>query len=316
MRALLSTRRRRVWLAFAIFVAAPAALLAGAWVATPSAGDLQARVRARLRVTGGRALPLGAIAPILREAVVATEDERFYRHHGVDVVGLLRALPYDLVHLSFAQGASTITEQLAKQLYLGGNDHNPWRKLEDATLAVKLEGRQSKQQLLAAYLDSAYFGERAYGASAASEHYFGVPPSRLDTAQATLLAGLIQAPSAYDPERRPAAARARQVDVLRSLVRTGVLTGGEAAAVLSRPLRLRSGAVLEPIRGIPLAPGPAFVWWQLGLGTAIAAAGIAVWIALRALRFHAGRGVLALRLVPLVLVVVGAAAVVRSFRTA
>ena len=85
-----------------------------------------------------------AIAPILREAVVATEDERYYRHHGIDLIGVARALPYDLVHLSLAQGASTITEQVAKLLYLGGNDHTPWRKLEDA--ARRPQAREPLQE--------------------------------------------------------------------------------------------------------------------------------------------------------------------------
>src|SRR5262249_42018545 len=160
--------------------------------------------------TGGRVVPLSAVAPALQHAVVATEDERFYGHHGVDVVGVLRALPYDATHLSLAQGASTITEQVAKLLYLNGDDRTPWRKLQDAALALKLENRYSKTQILDAYLDSVYFGEGAYGAWAASARYFGVSPAHLGTSQASLLAGLIQAPSAYDPRRHPALARERQ----------------------------------------------------------------------------------------------------------
>ena len=108
------------------------------------------------------------------------------------------------MHLSFAQGASTITEQVAKVLYLNGNDHSPWRKLEDAAVAVKLEDRYDKEQILGAYLNSVYFGEGAYGVWRASRRYFGVSPRSLDLAQASMLAGLIQAPSAYDPLRDPA----------------------------------------------------------------------------------------------------------------
>jgi membrane peptidoglycan carboxypeptidase len=259
---------------------------------------------------------VSAIAPILREATVATEDERFYRHHGIDLVGVLRALPYDLTHLSLAQGASTTTEQVAKLLYLGGNGHAPWRKLEDAALALKLEGRYTKEQILAAYLNSVYLGEGAYGVAAASRVYFGVSPRRLDTAQASLRAGLIQAPSLYDPRRHPRAARARQVEVLRSLVRNGYLTTEEAAASLSRPLPLRGGSTLPPVRGVMLAPGPAFVWWQLLLAAAIALLGAAALVGSRFPRFQLARGLLVLRIASLALVLLGLGVALRSFRTA
>src|SRR5215471_5580490 len=191
-------RRGRYLLVLAAAGVVIASLCTAAWLTSPSGVGLDARVHARLRAGGSRAVPLDRVAPILRQAVVATEDERFYRHHGIDVLGVLRAVPYDLVHLSFAQGASTITEQVGKVLYLGGNDHTPWRKFEDAALALKLERRYSKEQILAAYLDSAYFGDGAYGIRAASERYFGVSPARLGTAEASLLAGLIQAPTADD----------------------------------------------------------------------------------------------------------------------
>ena len=308
--------RRRAALAAAALIVLLASVAASAWVASPAATALQARVQSRLHSTGGRAVAAGAIAPILRDAVVATEDERFYRHHGIDIIGVIRALPYDVVHLSFAQGASTITEQVGKLLYLGGNDHTLWRKLEDAALALKLEGRYTKEQILAAYLDSAYFGEGAYGAWAASERYFGVRPLKLNTAQATLLAGLIQAPSAYDPISHPAAARARQVEVLRSLVRNGFLTEEKAAAALARPVRLRAGHTLAPLRQIDLAPGPAFVWWQLALGAAIAATAALALVASRIPRFRGVRSMHAVRLLSLVLLLLGAAIIIRSFRTA
>ena len=309
--------RRRIPLALAVvFLAALAAVLVAAWRATPPVGSLQAHVRARLAGTNGRATSLGSTAPILRDAVVATEDERFYRHHGIDVLGVLRALPYDLVHLSYAQGASTITEQVAKLLYLEGNDHTPWRKLEDAMLALKLEDRYGKEQILGAYLDTTYLGEGMYGVAAASEHYFGVAPKRLDTAQASLLAGLIQAPSAYDPERHPEAARARQVDVLRSLVREGYVTDEEAAAALAKPLRLRDGVVLAAVTGVSLEPGAAFVWWELALGVTVALLGAAALVASRLPRVRLAHGIVAFRVVTLVVVLLGAAAVFRSFRTA
>jgi membrane peptidoglycan carboxypeptidase len=273
-------------------------------------------VDARLKDAGGKAAPISDVAPILQQAVVATEDERFYRHHGIDLIGVLRALPYDLVHLSLAQGASTITEQVAKLLYLQGNDHTPWRKLEDAAVALKLEDRYSKEQILDAYLNSAYFGEGAYGVWAASERYFGLPPRRLDVAQATLLAGLIQAPSAYDPLRHPLLARDRQIDVLRSLVRNGSLTQAEAAATLGRPLRLRAGSALPAVRGIDLAPGPAFIWWQLALGATLALIGGALLLLSRRPRLRPVRALLVVRALAILAVVLGLAEVVRSFRSA
>jgi len=253
---------------------------------------------------------------ILQHAVVATEDERFYRHHGIDVIGVLRALPYDITHLSLAQGASTITEQLAKVLYLGGNDHNPWRKLEDAAVAVKLENRYSKATILAAYLNSAYFGEQAYGVQAAAERYFGLPARSLDPAQATMLAGLIQAPSVYDPLRNPELGRARQTEVLRSLVRSGYLAEAHAAAVLAQPLRLRNGSVLAPIVDIDLSPAPAFVWWQLAVGAILTLIGSLSLIAFRRRRLGRAFTRVAITLVLLTVIVVGLGTVVRSFRTA
>ena len=286
------------------------------WVSAPAPASLGGRVGAQLTGTGGRVVPLDRVAPIFREAVVATEDERFYHHHGIDLVGVLRALPYDLVHFSFAQGASTITEQLGKLVYLHGNDHSPWRKLEDAMLAVKLENRYDKETILAAYLNTAYFGDGAHGVWAASERYFGRSPGRLDVGQASLLAGLIQAPSAYDPLRHPLLARERQIDVLRSLVRGGFLTQGEAAAAVARSLRLRKGPPLAPVRGLDFAPGPAFVWWEVALGAVVALLGAAAVLVSRLPRFRPIRGVVAIRLASLVLVVLGAAAVARAFRTA
>jgi membrane peptidoglycan carboxypeptidase len=307
---------RRLSISLAVLVLAVAAIGAAAWHASPTPSALATRVVSHLHGTTGVEVGPSALPAILRDAVVATEDERFYHHHGIDLVGLFRALPYDVVHLSFAQGASTITEQVAKLLYLSGNDHNPWRKLEDAALAWKLEDRYTKAQLLAAYLNSAYFGENAYGIHAASERYFGIAPQRLDGAQASLLAGLIQAPSVYDPYRSPALARARQTEVLRSLVRDNFLNVDRATSILARPLRLRSGVTLPPLRGVDLAPGPAFVWWQLALGALAVLAAAAALVTTRLRDGRLGGTALVLKLLLLAVVVIGAAAIVHSFRTA
>ncbi len=205
-----------------------------AWLTAPSVSRLGARVRALDRANGATPVRLAAVAPVMREAVVATEDERFYRHDGIDVIGILRAVPYDLSHFSLAQGASTITEQLAKLVYLGGNDHNPWAKLRDAAIALRIEGAYSKDQILQDYLNTVYFGAGAYGIEAASRRYFGVDASKLDLAQATLLAGLIQDPSADQPYADPADTRQRQADSLASMVRDGYATVQRSAGRRSR----------------------------------------------------------------------------------
>ncbi len=309
-------RRHRFALTLAAVALLLAAVGAAAWLTSPSGGGLGPSVSARLRASGDRPVALDRIAPILRQAVVATEDERFYRHHGVDLIGVLRALPYDLAHLSLAQGASTITEQVAKNLYLGGNDHTPWHKLQDAAVALKLERRYSKEQLLAAYLNSVYFGNGAYGVRAASKSYYAVAPSRLTLSQASLLAGLIQAPSADDPLLHPDAARERQVAVLRSLVRDGVVTRGEASAAVARPLPLTSGRPLPPLTGVDFAPGPAFTWWELVTGLLAFAFGVAALIVARRLPQMSTALRAAASIPAIAIVVLGAALVVRSFRSA
>jgi penicillin-binding protein 1A len=262
-----------LWGVLALFVAV-LVLLAAALTAAPAVDDLAARVDRFARVHGGQTLPLGAEAPLLREAVVATEDERFYQHHGLDLIGILRAIPYDLSHLSVAQGASSIPEQLAKIVYLGGRDHSPWRKAEDAALALRLGSRYTHEQILSAYLDVVYFGEGSYGAAAASRHYFRRSARDLDLAEASMLAGLVQAPSLYDPANNPAATRRRQIEVLRSMVRNGYVTSSEAHAVLSRPLRLATGTVLPTFGQVGLAPGAPFDWGELALASLLLALAI------------------------------------------
>ena len=299
-----------------LLAAVIAATVVAAWTTSPNVTALGARVQARLRSTGGRPVMLSRVSPWLRDAVVATEDERFYRHHGVDLIGVLRAVPYDLLHLSFAQGASTITEQVAKLLYLNGNDHSPWRKLEDAAAAVKLENRYDKEQILGAYLNSVYFGEGAYGVWRASRRYFAVSPRSLDLAQASMLAGLIQAPSAYDPLRDPAscsrpAGRGAAGDGGRRLRdRAG---GGHGPRPLSATSRWRDACA---------GPGCRF---RSGTGVRVVAArarscdgaargGRAA--RLTAPRFQAAHGTVATRGLLLALCLLGTAVAVRAFRTA
>lgn len=306
--------RRPILLVAGVVMSAIAALLGAAWLAVPAPVDLGARLAVREHATGGeRAVPLQRIAPVMREAIVATEDERFYSNHGIDLLGIARAIPYDIAHLSFAQGASTITDQLAKLLYLNGNDHSPWRKLEDLALALKISTRYSKEAVLDDYLNSAYFGHGAYGIRAAAKTFFATTPSRLDLAQASLLAGLVQAPSAYDPLNHPLAARERQLQVLRSLVRGGYATASAGTRVAARPLPLRAGHQLPPLAGAVVTSQPAFAPTRLLLGVALIAAAVAAFLALRhkaPLRRHGVQ--VALRWACLLVALAGAVTVTNS----
>jgi membrane peptidoglycan carboxypeptidase len=229
----------------------------------PSTADLVARTRAFEHAHRVTALPLSRIAPAVREAAVATEDERFYQHSGVDLIALLRAVPFDLSHFSFAQGASTIAEQLAKVIYLGGNDHSTSRKTQDVVLGYRIGHRFRHETILDAYLNVVYLGEGQYGVMNAARHYFGRTPQRLSLNQASLLVGLIQAPSLYDPQTNPQRARSRQVDVLRSMVRNGYTTETEATTAVDRPLRLATGATLPPLADVSFAVAAPFDYAEL-----------------------------------------------------
>ena len=301
---------RRLVAAGLVVGAVALAFAVALWSTTGSVANLQDAVAARLAPERARPVPYAAIAPMLRRAVVATEDERFYSHSGVDVLGLLRAIPYDLSHATAAQGGSTITEQLAKTIYLGGDDHSPLRKAKDMALALRLESRYSKDQILAAYLNSVYFGDGATGVAAASRRFFATDPAHLTLAQASLLAGLIQAPSGFDPFVHPAAARDRQVAVLRSMVRNHYIGERTGVAVLRRPVRLASGSVLPALEARPdLAPGPTFDVRVLVLGLVLIIAASVVVLVARPRR-------VGVRAVAALLFVLGVWSTIRSFRVA
>jgi membrane peptidoglycan carboxypeptidase len=298
----------------ALVVAGPLLGLGAAWFATPGVGDLARRVELRPRGERGRVLALGSITPMTVDALVATEDERYWRNSGIDVIGLLRAIPYDVTHLSLAQGGSTLTEQLAKNLWLGGNDGNIWAKLKDMALALKLGRSYSKTAVLQDYLGTAYFGEGGYGIDAASRRYFGVAPRSLDAAQATLLVGLVQAPTSYDPYTHPAASRERQVDVLRSLVRVGKLSDVRARQLLAEPLHLADGRRVPGIAGVDLSAGPAVAWRDLSVAVAALLAGVAAVIVHRLGRIRHPLVARAAAIAGFCLLAAGLVAAVRSFR--
>jgi len=178
---------------------------------------------------------LDEVAPVAVNAVVDTEDARFWQHGGVDRRGVLRAFVTDVSTGNTRQGGSSITQQLVKNTLLTSK-HELGRKVTEMVLANRLERQLGKQGVLERYLNTIYFGEGAYGVEAAAETYFNIASSQLDPAQAAMLAGLIQDPSGYDPIHHPSAARARRQTVLNLLVSHGHLSPAAAGAAGAAPL--------------------------------------------------------------------------------
>ena len=178
--------------------------------------------------TGGEEVSLSEMSPFLPEAVVAIEDRRFYHHFGVDPIGLSRALVTNLFAGSVVQGGSTLTQQLAKNLFLQP-DRTLERKLQEAVLALWLEWRFSKDELLEMYLNRVYLGAGAYGVDAASRRYFGKSARDVNLAEAATIAGLLKAPSRYAPTNSPKLAAERAKVVLAAMVDQGYVSGDEAA---------------------------------------------------------------------------------------
>ncbi|HEU0304422.1 MAG TPA: transglycosylase domain-containing protein [Gaiellaceae bacterium] len=193
-------------------------------------------------------VPLSEISPWMRRATIAVEDRRFYRHGGVDYEGIARALWRDLTEGKVVEGGSTLTQQLVRNIYIS-RERTVGRKLREACLAVQLNRKWSKQRILRAWLNTVYFGNRSYGVEAASQTYFGKRARHLNLREAALLAGLPQAPSAYDPFVDPAVALARRNTVLQAMLDNDDITPAQHRwAVSSSNLRLRPGKLYTTIR--------------------------------------------------------------------
>jgi len=175
-------------------------------------------------------VPLSSVPRVLIDAVVSTEDRHFFTEGAIDPAGILRALMADLRGSGNLQGASTITQQYVKQAYLN-SQRTVTRKVKEASLAVKLGHKQSKDQILDGYLNTIYLGRHAYGVQAASQAYFGKDVSQIGLAQASLLAGLIREPENADPARNEALARSHQTDTLNDMLRDNRVTPAQATQV-------------------------------------------------------------------------------------
>jgi penicillin-binding protein 1A len=206
-----------------------------AWLGTPDATDVQARVASLAASHKVPVLTPSEVPSLLALAVVATEDERFYSHHGIDLPGLVRAALNDFQMACLCEGGSTITEQLAKEVYLHNSDAG-WNKFADVVIAFKIENVLDKPRILADWLTLAPTGPTLYGVGPTACTYFGRPLDQLDLAQYALLAGLPQSPVLDDPLLHPEAASRRRAHVLDAMVGHGYATVAAAAAAKSEPL--------------------------------------------------------------------------------
>ena len=197
--------------------------------------DAKGRMIARRGLTQGEKVAMGALPDHIGNAFIAIEDRRFRHHFGIDPLGLARAAYADITQGAFVQGGSTLTQQLAKNLFLKP-DRTFRRKFEEAILAVYLETRYSKDEILTLYLNRVYFGAGVYGLGAASERFFGKPAPELTLTEAAILAGSVKAPSRYNPEASPDAALSRAALVLGAMEESGFIDHrARMAAASTRP---------------------------------------------------------------------------------
>ncbi|MFL5929101.1 MAG: transglycosylase domain-containing protein [Gaiellaceae bacterium] len=192
-------------------------------------------------------LSLVQMSPWLAKATVAIEDRRFWKHGALDYTGIARAAVADVVSGRSAQGASTLAQQLARNLYIGRPSQTLSRKLKEACLAMRLSKKLTRRQILTEYLDVVYYGNQAYGVAAAAETYFSRRASQLNVVQAATLAGLPQAPTSYDPLRDPDAALARRNEVLHAMLVNGDLAPRAYKWAVRRPLTLHPGTLYTTI---------------------------------------------------------------------
>ncbi len=201
--------------------------------------DYQGRAFSRFFDENRIAMPADQPVPkLLGEAVVATEDRRFYDHGGVDLVGIVRATVVNLVHRGGRQGGSTITQQLARNS-IGQMQRTYDRKLLEIFLAHRIELRYTKEQILRYYLDRIYFGQGLYGAETTAYAFFGVPASKLSIAQCALLAGMISSPNASSPWKDIKMAKSARDRALARMVKANFITQAQADQAQKQPLALR-----------------------------------------------------------------------------
>ncbi len=191
-------------------------------------------------------VPLSRVSKVVWQAIIAVEDSRFFEHHGIDPVGILRAFVTNLGSFHIRQGASTITQQLARALFLT-SERSMTRKIKEALLARKIERLLNKEEILELYLNQIYFGQGVYGVQAAAQTYFGKEASEINLAEAAFLASLPKAPSDYSPYRHPERAKQRQGVVLRRMVEEGFIDEEQFRTAYQQDLYFERPATTEEI---------------------------------------------------------------------
>ncbi len=211
------------------------------------------------------AVKLKGVAPVMIQATVAIEDKGFYSNPGFDIQGIIRAVFDDIRAGHIVAGGSTITQQLAKQQFLTP-DQTITRKIKEVALAYELSQAYSKDQIMELYLNKSFYGSQSYGVEAAAQSYFHIPASKLDLAQAAVLAGLPQAPTEWNPVLHPESAKLRQTEVLQAMVRQNYISQDQMDAALAEKLVYQAPInsflaphfvdfVLEELRQLGFKPG-------------------------------------------------------------
>jgi len=194
-------------------------------------------------------VPLSAISPHLIEATISLEDRQFYTHNGIDIRRIVGAAIADVTHQRAEQGGSTITQQLVKRMFVG-SANSLERKVREAVLALEIERRFSKNDILTLYLNQIFYGHEAYGVEAAAQTYFAKPAKNLDIAEAAMLAGIPNSPSQFDPYNPATAANAtdRQALVLRDMLRDQYISQPEYDKALKQPLKYQDGSIQKDLK--------------------------------------------------------------------
>lgn len=187
------------------------------------------------RVDPEEQVGIDSISRFMKDAMIATEDRRFYEHGAIDPKGIARATYTNLIHGETLEGGSTITQQLVKNLFLSSKRIMS-RKVEEGILAVRMESEFSKDEILAMYLNTTYFGNDYYGIQEAAEGYFHTRPGRLTLAQSAMLAGLPQAPSYFNPLENYSAAKRQQERVLKQMYEQGIITHNQMLDAMEEDL--------------------------------------------------------------------------------